>query len=323
MDKAHKQTDEVIEALERRISKVYREAQKDLEEKTKSFWERHAVKDKIHRQELKDGKITKEQYQAWMRGQVFQGKQWESKLAQITQTLTHADEVAQKIINGEVNGVFANNANWMAYSMEHGAGLNFGFELYDTATVSKLLRDEPELLPKYRLNIPKDKVWNQQLITQQITQGIIQGEDIFQIAKRMANVTDRDENLCLTRARTAMTAAENAGRQESLTRAKNMGIKTEKEWLATLDGHTRIQHQKLDGQHVPVGKKFHIDGYEIEYPGDPHAAPAMRYNCRCTMIANLLDYPDTDEDGVQRRDNISGEPIKDMSYEEWQKAKGG
>lgn len=319
MDIAHKQTDKTIEALERRIRKIYADAQKDIQKKTADFWARHAVKDKIHRQELKDGKITKEQYQAWMRGQVFQGKQWESKLYQITKTLVNADKVAQAIINGEIYGVFANNANWQSYTLEHEVGLNFGFELYDPSTVAKLLKEQPELLPKYRLDIPEDMSWNQKLITQQITQGIIQGEDIFQIAKRMSNVTDRDENLCLTRARTAMTAAENAGRQESLTRAKSMGIKTEKEWLATLDGHTRSQHARLDGQHVPTDKKFRIDRYEIEYPGDPNAHPAMRYNCRCTMVGRLVDYPD--EYNAERYDNIDGKPIKDMTYQEWQRRK--
>ena len=46
-------------------------------------------------------------------------------------------------------------------------------------------------------------------------------------------------------ARTATTAAQNAGRMDSYHAAKGMGIKLKKEWLATLDGRTRHAHAIL------------------------------------------------------------------------------
>ena len=319
MDSAHKATDKALTALERRIHDVYREAQRDLEAKTEDFWRRHEAKDRIYRQKLADGEITEDQYRAWLRGQVFQGEQWESKLAQITATLTNADRVAQSLINGEIYGVFANNANWMAYTMEHGLGLNFGFGLYDPGTVARLLKQDPDLLPRYKLDIPKDRRWNQKQVTRQITQGIIQGEPLEKIAKRLENVTDHDENLCRTRARTAMTGAQNAGRMDTIKRAEGMGIRTRKEWLATLDGHTRFSHASLDGQTVDADKPFKSELGDIMYPGDPHAHPANVYNCRCTMIADVVDFPD--EYKAERYDNIDGKPIAGMTYREWEDAK--
>ena len=320
-DEAHKATDKTIAQLERRIQKVYKEAQMDLTAKARQFFDKFEVKAQALRKQVETGEITEAQYQAWLRGQVFQGKQWQDKLTQITDTVVNADKVAQKITNGEVFGVFANNATWQSYLLEKGAGLDFGFGLYDSSTVARLLREQPNLLPPKRVDIPKDRRWSKAKISQQITQGIIQGESLDQIAARLQRVTGMAQNFARTNARTAMTGAQNAGRQESLNRAAGMGIKTRKEWLATLDGHTRVQHAKLDGVAVEIDEDFEVDGYRIGYPGDPHAAPEMVYNCRCTMIGDLVDYPDTDEDGVQRRDNITGQPIKDMTFKDWQAAK--
>lgn len=313
-------TDKAREALEKRIRSVYREAQKDIQAKLDDFTQRFKVKDAMYQKQLKEGKITQAQYQQWLRGQVFQSDRWKQKLEQITTTLNESNKVAMGIINGEVNGIFAHNANWQSYTLEHGAGLNFGFEIHDSSTVARLLRDEPGLLPKKKVNIPKDKAWNRKKITRQITQGIIQGESLDKIAKRLQKVTDMNRNTALTNAQTAMTGAQNAGRQESLNRAVKMGVQVKKEWLATLDGHTRTEHGQLDGQKVDVDKPFRIGGYTIAYPGDPHAHPAMIYNCRCTLIGDLVKYPSKD---AKRYDNIDGKPIKDMTFSQWLKAKEG
>lgn len=311
-------TDKAREALDKRIRSVYREAQKDVQDKLDDFTRRFKVKDAMYQKQLKEGKITQAQYQQWLRGQVFQSDRWKQKLEQITTTLNESNKVAMGIINGEVNGIFAYNANWQSYTLEHGAGLNFGFEIYDSSTVARLLRDEPDLLPKKKVNVSKDKAWNRKKITRQITQGIIQGEPLDKIAKRLQKVTDMNRNSALTNAQTAMTGAQNAGRQESLNRAVKMGIQVKKEWLATLDGHTRTEHGQLDGQKVDVDKPFSIGGYTIAYPGDPHAHPAMIYNCRCTMVSDLVKYPSKD---AKRYDNIDGKPIKDMTFSQWLKVK--
>lgn len=88
-------------------------------------------------------------------------------------------------------------------------------------------------------------------------------------------------------ARTATTAAQNAGRMDSYHAAEGMGIKLKKEWLATLDGRTRHAHAMLDGQTAETDKPFHVDDYEIMYPGGTSAPGYLVYNCRCTLIQRL------------------------------------
>ena len=311
-------TDKKIEELEKRITSIYREASHDVEMKMRDFNKRYKAKEAIYAKKLKNGEITQEDFNAWKRGQVFQGKQWQAKKQQLEDTLYNANSVAAKLINGETNGVFAANANFMSYSLEHGVGVNFGFGLYDESTVANLLKNEPDLLPKPRIKKPKDTAWNSKKITRQVTQGIIQGESLDQIATRLAKTTgSQNRDVMLTHARTTMTGAQNAGRQYQLGKAQDLGIKLKKEWMATLDDHTRDTHADLDGQRVPINEPFEAGGYSIMYPGDPHAAPAMVYNCRCTMVADVEDYPSE----YDRYDNIEGKPISNMTYREWEAAK--
>lgn len=317
-DYGTKATEDALQTTERRVRSVYAEAQRDVQAKMDSFVKRHRAKDQEYQMQLAEGKITQKQYEDWMRGQVFQGQMWESKLNSITNTLANSNSRALAIVNGQTRGVFAENANWTSYQMEHGAGIDFGFGLYDESTVNRLIRDNPKLLPNKKLNVPKDKAWNQDNITRQITQGVIQGEKLEDVAKRLQKVTNMNKNSALTNARTAMTGAQNAGRVESINRANRMGIKTRKEWLATLDGHTRSAHAKLDGQKVDHNKPFKVDGYTIMYPGDPQAHPSLVYGCRCTLIADLVDYP---SENAKRYDNITGKLIKDLTYKEWEQMK--
>jgi len=312
-------TENELKALERKISSVYSEAVRDMERKLADFTQKFQAKDAIHLKELADGKITKADYKDWVAGQVFQGKQWTTKRNQLAATLSNANAEALKIINGGKISVFAENMNWAAFQLEHTAGVNFGFNLYDSTAVTRMLRDDPHVLPFKKLDRAKDQRWNFKNIKSQLTQGMIQGENIDQIADRLAKVTgSRNRNQMLTAARTAMTSAQNGGRLERLKEAEAKGIKCHKEWIATLDEHTRDTHQKLDGQKQLPSVPFKVDGYEIDFPGDPHAHPSLVYNCRCALAGDIDDYPAQ----YQRYDNIAGKPIDNMTYTEWKKAKG-
>lgn len=314
--------DDMERELELKISRVYAEAVKDIEEKLRDFTERYKAKEAIYRRKLKDGEITQEQYNNWFRGQLFQSKQWIAKRDQLTEVLYHVNDLANQIIEGEKYNLCAKNANYMSYALEKKASVNFGFELYDQNTVINLIRNNPSLLPLQppkRFLKSKDKAWNRKIINGQVLQGIIQGERLDQIAKRIARATgSRNRNQILTTARTAMTSAQNAGRQITLHQAEDKGIRVHKEWMATLDEHTRVKHRRLDGQQRPIDQPFSIDGIRIMFPGDPQAPPSMTYNCRCTLVGDLDDYPEE----YERYDNIDGKPVKDMTYEDWYEHKG-
>ena len=319
-DKGVSNVDKKTAKIEKRIDQVYSQAQADIEAKMKSFNDKLMAKNSIKLQELKDGKITKDDYQSWLAGQAFQAQQWNSKRDQICGILHNANAQATAIVNGGTIDAFAEGANWVAYSLEHTAGINFGFGLYDSTTVTNLIANDPDILPKWKIDEPKEYIWNKQKVNNCVTQGIIQGESLDQITKRIASVTcNQNKNLAKTHAQTAMTGAQNMGRMQRLQGAKKMGLELVQEWMATLDGHTRDSHREMDGEQIAVGDRWHPTKFSngCRFPGDPRGPAHEVFNCRCTLVGDLKDYPEE----YQRYDNIDGIPIQNMTYKEWWKAK--
>lgn len=316
-----RKTDLRLKRLEARIGTVYKEASKDISKKLEDFEKRHAARDKRYRQQLAEGKIAQADYEAWLRGQVFQREQWKNKKASIESTLYNADKAALKMVNDSKVGPFIDNANYMGYQLEDKGKLDIGFSLYDESTVSRLIKDNPDILPP-KTKVQKDKAYKyyNKTINSCITQGIIQGESIREIAKRISSKTGETMSSAMMRnARTAYTGAQNAGRIEGLHQAQRLGINVQKRWLATLDSRTRDAHASLDGQVQNVDDPFENEYGPIMYPGDPDAAPANVWNCRCTLTYVYPEYPSK----MQRRDNETGEIVGDMTYREWEQMKQG
>lgn len=321
IDYGTRQTDLAVRRAEWRLSRVYRQAQRDIEDKMKAWQEGHAKREERYKQQLAEGKITQADFDAWMRGQVFQDKQWQARKAEIDRILLNADREAQRIVNEGKIGVFADNANYIGYDLERNGNVNTGFTLYDQNTVGRLIKSDPQILPKPAPGVQKDKAYTyyNKLMNSAITQGIVQGETIPQIAKRIVDVTgERSYSSAVRNARTAYTGAQNAGRMEGLHQAQRLGINVKKKWMATLDSRTRDAHADLDGQIQEVDDPFESELGDIMYPGDPTAHPGNVYNCRCTLVYVYPEYPSE----MQRRTG-DGEIVGDMTYREWEEMKQG
>lgn len=323
MDHGQRAAEQAQAALARRLRKVYGDAVKEIDEQLKDYAKSFAAADAKMRKKLADGKITKDQYAAWQRAQAFQGRRWRDRRDMLAGTMYDADKLAQRIINGERLNVFTENMNSLAYDMEHGEGLDFGFGYYDSSTVARLLAENPDMLPPpspKTVRKSTDIAWYNSRVNNAITRGIIQGKSIPDIAGMLARETGETAyKAALRNARTAMTGAQNAGRIAAMQQAQRMGIKVQKRWMCTLDGRTRDAHRDMDGQVRDVDKPFDSDFGRIGYPGDPTAHPANVYNCRCTLLYVHPEYPST----FTRRDQTTGDVIGDMTYRDWEKWKLG
>lgn len=324
-DFAHQYTDDELEALERRITEHYQRVYNELSEKARKYFAVFEKRDAEQLRLLNDGEITEFEYQQWRLAQIGRGKWFEAMRDDAAERLLKANEVAVSYINNETPKIFAVNRNHMAYGLEKEYG-NIGFTLYNEEMVKRLIADEQDFLPAPSINVPKDLWWNKKLITSEITSGILQGESISKLADRFQTVTDADRVSAIRNARTFITAAENAGRQDAYNKAEEMGIKgLRKQWLATLDNRTRHSHQKLDGQTVGINEKFKSElGSEMMHPGDFEGGkPGDIYNCRCTMIT--VEKSGIVAEPLERRarnpETGEWEVISDMNYEEWEKWK--
>ena len=304
-----------LQKVGRKLRASYRTAQKELEETLADFNKRFKEKDRQKRALKAAGKISEQEYKNWLSGQVFIRGQWEKKLKSVCRVLHEYNVQAGKMIHEGKIDVFAENYNYSAFVAEQKTGISF--DIYNTEAVTRLIKDEPQVLPEWKVDEEKDYKWNRKKVQNAVTQGIIQGDSIEDITARLCrDLVTTNENKMRLFARTAMTGAQNAGRQKHMEQAAKKGIRQNKRWVATLDSRTRDAHRELDGQEVPYDKPFKIDGEEIMFPGDPSAPPALSYNCRCRHVTIYPDYED-----YSKRDWREDEIIDGQTYEEWKKGK--
>lgn len=325
-DEGHQLTDKKLAALEKRISSVYSEAAKELQKTIDDYFESFAKRD----EEMKNlvgtvvnGKEwTEQDYKQWRLAQIGRGERFEALRDKLAERMTKANQTAISYVNDATPGIYSLNRNYAAYTIEQVAG-DVGFTLWDEQTVKRLIVEQPDLMPYY----PKKKAvkrgidlaYGKKQITASVTSGILQGKSIKGISDDLqTRIPTMNRDSAIRSARTAVTGAQNAGRQDSYEAAVKMGIEMEKQWLATLDNRTRHEHAMLDGKTVDYDEPFEVSGYKLMYPGDPSGAPEMVYNCRCTMIAKVKGV---DTSNALRRDRYGVLP--NMTFAQWQNQKRG
>ena len=324
IDNGHEETEEVLKRIEKRISKEYKQAEEEIQRKLEEHMRKFKKKDALKRKALENGLITEEEYKQWRIGQLAMGQRWEDMKQTIAEDYSNRNQIARSIAFDSMPEVYAINHNYGTYLVEMGAHLDTSYTLYSRDAVEYLFSGGnfypgPGRRVTARINQGLDVAWNKRQVQSVMMQGILQGESIGGIATRLAEtVGESNRKSAIRNARTMATCVQNAGRIESFKRAEAMGIDLEQEWLATLDGRTRHEHRQADGQRVPVGKPFYIDGYALSEPGDPAAPGYLIYNCRCTVIAAVKGYTSDASDLSLRNTNHMG----DMSYEEWKEGHG-
>lgn len=252
------------------------------------------------------GKKDAKAYAAWRKDQALHNDQLKALKKALTQDLTAADKMAMAYVNQVPAGVYAEGMNFATYEIEHGAKANTSFTLYNKTTVMELVANEPDLLPQAAFDKAKDTAWNSRHVTAAVTQAVLQGKTVPQLAASIAGIAAMDQRAAMKAARTAITSAHSLGKLKGYERAAGMGIGVKKQWLAALDSRTRNSHRHLDGEMVGLDEEF---SNGLKYPGDPDGPGSEIYNCRCTLVP-VIDGIEYDE--VERANKLGK-----MSYEEW------
>ena len=311
-DEGYIETEEILFNMTAEIESIYGLAYEEMLVKAKKYLQWFLTADLAKKKLVESKEMSISDYKRWRNNYMFQGRQTYAMLETLSNDLVNADKIAASVINGYMPEVYAINGNYITYTIEKATNINVSWTLFDEPTIERLIREKPDLLPKARIEIPKDKRWNKEKLTSAITQGIMQGETVDEIAERLAEVTDMDKNAAVRNAATMTTSAQNAGRDDGIKNAADMGIPVKRRWLATLDGHTRYTHRQCDNEIRAIGQKF---SNGLLYPGDPNGAPAEVYNCRCCLTAMVQGQLNDFED---RNNRLQG-----MTYEQWKDSKGG
>ncbi len=324
-DIGHQMTDKMLEDLEKKIAREYAQATKEMRKKLRDYLEIDEAKRLEQKALLDAGKISRKEYRGWCYRHKMMGQQWRDMKNVLAEDLQNARAIATKIARDQMADVYALNANYATYQIEHDFRIDTGFTLYNHDTAELLMREENlQLMPppseKLAKQIARDKArqWDYTKIQSAVLQGVLQGESPFDVAKRLQGVAQMDYNSAVRYARTMTTSAQNAGRYEAYRRAEKLGVNLTIEWQATLDGRTRHDHRLMHGQRRNVDEPFKLpSGQEIRFPADSsggsYELQGEIWNCRCTLLSWVKGF----EGETVKKSPKMGE----MSFEEWQHAK--
>ena len=294
-DTAHAKTDEKLEEMEKRLSAIYSRAEKEIQKTADEYFSKFSKQDEAKRKLLEQGKITEEEYTKWRKGKVMYGKRFSEMKEQCAKQLLNVNKTAVAYINGELPEVYAINYNALESAVDGVGG--YSFTLVDADTVRNLAVTDTSLLPYKEIDPAKDIPWNMKKINAETLQGILQGESMDKIAKRIMNVQEMNKTQAIRSARTIVTGAECKGRQDSYQRAKDDGIILRKYWLATYDKRARDWHKEAGNDYteekaIEIDDFFIVDGEKMLHPGDAmHGASGHNlYNCRCSIASKVIGF---------------------------------
>ena len=294
-DTAHRLTDEKLEEMEKRLSAIYSRAETEIQKTADEYFSKFAKQDEAKRKLLEQGKITEDEYTKWRKGKVMYGKRFTEMKEQCAKQLLNVNQTALAYINGELPEVYALNYNALESAVDGVGG--YSFTLVDADTVRNLAVTDTSLLPYKEIDPAKDIPWNMKKINAETLQGILQGESMDKIAKRIMNVQEMNKESAIRSARTIVTNAECKGRQDSYQRAQEDGIILRKYWLATYDKRARDWHKEAGNDYteekaIEIDDFFIVDGEKMLHPGDAmHGASGHNlYNCRCSIASKVIGF---------------------------------
>lgn len=264
MDAAHKWTDLQLKSLERRINQEYTKAYRDIRKQMSEISEKLAA----------NPNMTYEQRMAL----INKNNRLQNLCNQMADTLKDTNAAATRFIENSAQNIFLHNYNFEAGRL--------GFSLLDETAVRNILTGNVNPFTKLAIAAEKDKGEIMRKLYSEMTTGILKGESIPNIARRLKNVSEGYLGDTIRIARTETTRIENSARQSVGEEGKRLGFNMWKRWVATNDTRTREEHAHAEGQEVPVDDPFKVGGEELMYAGDiTHGASGWNViNCRCTVV---------------------------------------
>ena len=279
-DFVENEVDKSIAELSQKLKKEYTKTYLALKKEADAYFKQFQEEDMKMLLRLNRGEITRKEYITWRQNKMMYNKRYNALVKKLAKDLTQTDALATKMITGRLPYIYTLSANYEAMNLEKIIGN--AFTVYNEEAVARLVMTDSLYLPP-KLDLPKDMLWNTQRINSAMLQGILRGDTMLDVAKRLMSVTHMNETQAIRTARTMHTAVCNEGRMDSYKRAENMGVEMGRQWLAIHDERTRDAHMELDRQIKDLDEPFVNSLGTIRFPADPQASPANTYNCRCAL----------------------------------------
>lgn len=230
----------------------------------------------------------------------------------LTELSDKATETVETFVRDELQ--LGYNSVW--YTIEGMENIQLDFGMLPTDYIERLVHQRVEGRSfSQRLYANREELADR--VTDELLRGARRGEGYAKVAKRVGELTEANYKQSLRIARTEGGRTQSAAKQKSYEEAERIGVRIQKQWVATLDTATRHSHADLDGQVVDIDEDF-VSGLG-NYGKGPRLFGVAEddINCRCTTITVVNGISPT-----TRRDGITDKEIDYASYEDWAKAKG-
>ena len=303
-DAGRVKVDEQLEGLEARLTSIYTQAGKELESDLSKFLDKYEKEDAEKKAQVESGELSEDDYKSWRERQIFRSDAMKAKISDLSTRLVNADQQAMSMVNNQLPETYATSYNFGGFRAEKqadAAGFDYTqFTIINQDAVRTLATEDPDLIPwKPDVDVPEDEKWNRKHVQEAIQQGLVKGDSMDDVAKRLLPVVNMDRNAAIRTARTAVNGIENKGRKDAINRVKDAGVPMVEYWSCTHDNRTRDTQVLLD-RTLPDDNGMYGKGIIttlLAYPGDPAGDPAEVYNCRCGLISSIkgIDHSKDDE----------------------------
>ena len=271
MDAAHKATDKILNNLTKELRNTYQHAYNELKK---------TMTDVMSKMQL-DPNMTAEQRYALAR----KYSRLEKLEKQLATSLSKVNKEAVQMINNNMLNVYQINYDSAASLFPKDV-----IPVLDRSAIRTVLTGQVDPFTKLALDGLKDQAILRQSLTRELLTGIMQGDSIPHLAKRIKAVTEKSFKDSVRIARTETTRVENSARNDVGAQGEKKGFRMLKEWVATDDESTRDEHREMNGVKVPQNEPFVVGDEEMMYPGDISlgASGWNVINCRCTIV-NIIE----------------------------------
>ena len=279
------------EAAIKELEKQYKASLNEINQKVKLFEADIRMLDEAINTEGID-EAAKARLQSQKRSKVYQKQYQEALQGQISGILDRMHGNNYSTIESYLKGCYEDAFIGTMYDI-HGQGIPLIMPIDQAAAVKAVLTDSKVVKGYYdALGVDINNL--KKVITQEVSRGIASSLSYSEIARNINNASKTGLYNAKRIARTEGHRIQQQSADDARKGAISRGCDVVKQWDSTLDGKTRPNHRRLDGQIREEDEPFEVAGMKAKYPGD-FGDPAEDCNCRCVALTRARWALDEDE----------------------------
>ena len=195
-----------------------------------------------------------------------------------------------------------------------GQGVPFIFT-YEAAAVAKVVQLTADgILLSTRIGDNVEDL--QKAVISELSRGLASDTGYREIARNVSNACGASYNRAKRIVQTEGHRVQQTAHFEAMKEAQARGVNMTKIWDSTLDGKTRPDHRRLDGQEKELDEHFTVSGHKALRPG-AFGVAKEDINCRCVLIHKS----EFDTEDFTKINNFNNKILEFKSQDDYRKFK--